>query len=173
MSYLWAKDGQTITNRLLHTQQHTTHNKNQKTLSKWSPQAAGFQRLQFYRQVWLPYVARSITIIATWQCTFFDDTSFSFIYFTIILSAVAQSTCWLKVFIERYFPCFFCAAASKRRALSPAIRRYLIWRCRPSTHLVLAWFCTGGRGCHCHDVFRKVEVGSVVVSVALLILVNT
>jgi hypothetical protein len=30
-----------------------------------------------------------------------------------------------------------------------------------------------GGGCHCHNVFRKVEVGLVVVSVALLILVNT
>jgi hypothetical protein len=29
----------------------------------------------------------------------------------------------------------------------------------------------GGR--HCHDVFRKVEVGSVVVSKALLIIVHT
>ena len=29
-----------------------------------------------------------------------------------------------------------------------------------------------GGGRHCHDVFRKLEVGSVVVSVALLIIVN-
>jgi hypothetical protein len=30
-----------------------------------------------------------------------------------------------------------------------------------------------GGGHHCHDVFRKVEVGLVLVSLALLIIVNT
>jgi hypothetical protein len=34
-------------------------------------------------------------------------------------------------------------------------------------------FGYGGGGRHCHDVFRKLEVGSVLVSVALLIIVNT
>jgi hypothetical protein len=31
----------------------------------------------------------------------------------------------------------------------------------------------GGGGCHCHKVFRKLEVGLVVVSITLLIIVNT
>ncbi len=83
---------------------------------------------------------------------FFEDNNFSFIYFTIFLCAVAHRVCWLKVSFLRYISCFFHAAALKGRALTPAIRRYLIWQCRPSTHLVLFWFQTGGGG-HCHDMF--------------------
>ncbi len=45
--------------------QHTTHNTQHKTPSPSSPQAAGFQRLQFYSWERLPYIAQSITIIAT------------------------------------------------------------------------------------------------------------
>jgi hypothetical protein len=67
--------------------------------------------------------------------------------------------------------CFFCAAESKRRALTPAIWWYLIGDV--TRELVL--FCPdfGQEGRHCHNVFRKLEVGSVVVSIALLIIVNT
>ncbi len=77
---------------------------------------------------------------------FIDNTNFSFIYFTIILCAAAQQARWLKVSFQRYFLCFFCAAAPNQHALTPAIRQYLIWLCCPSTHLVSAWFWTGGGG---------------------------
>jgi hypothetical protein len=41
---------------------------------------------------------------------------------------------------------FFPAVASNQRALTPAIRRYIFRRCRPSPHHVLAWFRTRGGG---------------------------
>ncbi len=61
------------------------------------PQVVGFQRLQFYRWVQLPYIAWLITIIATQWWTFNDDTNFSFIYLTNILCAAAQRAHQLKV----------------------------------------------------------------------------
>ncbi len=87
---------------------------------------------------------------------FIGDTNFSFIYLTIILCAVAQRAHWLKVSFYRYISCFFSAAASKRRALTPAIRQYLIWRCRRRTHLVSAWFRTGGGGAPLSRWFQEV-----------------
>ncbi len=72
------------------TTTHNTQTKKHKTRSPWSPQATGFQRLQFYRWVQPPYVAQSIMIIATRRCTFIDNTNCCFIYLTIILCAAAQ-----------------------------------------------------------------------------------
>ena len=95
---------------------------------------------------------------------FIDDTNFSFIYLTIILCAAAQRAHWLKCEFSKIYLDIFLAPASKQRTLTPSIQWYLIWWCHRRTHLVSAWFWTGG-GRHCHVVFSKVEVCSVVVSI--------
>ncbi len=140
---------------LAHTTTNNTQQKKHKTPSPCSPQAAGFQRLQFYRWVRSSYVARSITIIATRRCTFYWR-HYLFLYLlTIILCAAAQCAHWLKVRFQIYILCFFCAAALKWRGLTPAIWQYLIWQCCWRTHLVLAWFWTGGGGAPRSQCFQE------------------
>lgn len=51
--------------------------------------------------------------------------------------------------------CFCCSDGSMRRALTQAIRRYYFFRDPPSTHLVLAWFWTGGEDAPCAMVTDK------------------
>ncbi len=66
-------------------------------------------------------------------------TNFSFIYFTIILICSGSARLLTKgEFLKIYLVLFCCAAESKRCALTPSIRRYLIWQYSPSSHLVLA-----------------------------------
>ena len=45
---------------------------------------------------------------------------------------------------------FYSSVASNQRALTPAIRRYIIRWCRLRPHHVLAWFRTRVGGRHCH-----------------------
>ncbi len=68
-----------------------------------------------------------------------------FLYLFYYYSMCSGSACSLTKgeFLKIYLV-LFCAAASKRCELTPAIWCYLIWQCCPSTHLVLAWFWTGG-----------------------------
>jgi hypothetical protein len=85
---------------------------------------------------------------------FIDDTTCPFIYLPIILCSGSARSLTKGEFLKIHLM-IFCAAASKQRALTLSIRRYLIWQCRRRTHLVLAWFWTGGGGHHCQDVFSN------------------
>ncbi len=173
MSYLWANGGHPRTNRLSHTQQHTTHKQKTEIPSPWSPQASGFQWLQFYRWVQSPYVAWSITIIATRWCTFFWW-HLLFLYLFYYYSMCSSSACslakgeFLKINLVLSLCC--CIKISHTNPSYPALS-YLAMS--PEYSSCFGLILDRGGGCHCHDVFRKVEVGLVVVIVALLILVNT
>ena len=130
----------------------TTHNHNtlhnfQKTPTPWSPPPTGFQRIQFYRWVQSPCVARSISITATRRCDLhLHETNCFFILLTIILYPADRRTLGQKVCFFSEYLCFFPAVASNQCALTPAIRQYIFHRCRPSPHHVLAWFWTRGVG---------------------------
>ncbi len=122
--------------------QQTQDHKNQKTPTPWSPPPAGFQRLQFYRWVWLPCVAQLISISATWQCNFNDETNIFFILLTIILQASDRHAQDLKVSYFSDYLFFFLAVAPKQCAITPAICWYLFCRYIPSICHDLPWFCT-------------------------------
>ncbi len=170
MFYLWANSRHPRTNRLLHAQQHTTHNKKQNTLSPWSPQAAGFQWLQFYRWVQSPYVARLITIIATWQHTFFWwHLLFLYLFYYYSMCSGSVRSLTKGEFLKIYLVLFLCRCIETMRTnpIYPALPYFSI------SPKYSSCFCLildrGGGGRHCHNVIRKVEVGSVVVSVAFLL----
>ena len=75
---------------------------------------------------------------------FIDESNLSFILLTIILLASDRCAWKQKVSFYAISSCFCCSDGSIRRALTQAIRRYHFFRDPPSTHLVLAWFRTGG-----------------------------
>ena len=75
---------------------------------------------------------------------FIDESNLSFILLTIILLALDRRAWKQKVSFYAILSCFCCSDGSIRRALTQAIRRYHFFRDPPSTHLVLAWFRTGG-----------------------------
>jgi hypothetical protein len=114
------------TNCLLHTQQHTTHNIKHKTLSPWSPQAAGFQRLQFKGECNRRMLRNRSQSLQHGIVTYINKTNCSVILFTIILQAAAWCACGQKLSFICYYSCFFCATASEQHALTSAIRQYFI-----------------------------------------------
>jgi hypothetical protein len=75
-------------------------------------------------------------------------------------------------FLKIYHVLFLCHCIKTTRANpSYSVLPYLALLPRYSSCFSL--ILDRGGGHHCHNVFRKVEVGSVVVSIALLTLVNT
>ncbi len=172
MLYLWANGGHPRTNCLLHTQQHTTYNKNRKHRHHGPPPSH-----------WLP-ASSILQVGAIAVCCaidhdhcnpgmyFFDDTIFSFIYFDIILYAAAQHACWQKVSFKDISYAFLCRCIETMRT-NPSYPVLPYLAMLPEYSSCFGLILDRGGGHHWHDVLRKVYVGWVVGSVALLILVNT
>jgi len=59
-------------------------------------------------------------------------------YFIDYYSMPLTGAHWDKRYVFLVNTCFFLAIASNQRALTPAIRRYIFCRCRPSPHHVSA-----------------------------------
>ncbi len=75
-------------------------------------------------------------------------------------------------FLKIYLVLFLCRCIETTQT-NPS---YLVIPClamSPENSSCFGLISDGGGGRHWHDVFRKVDVGSVVVSVALLTIVNT
>ncbi len=158
MSYLRYEpmaDTHRRTNRLLHTQQHTTHNIKHKTPSPGPPMLQASSGSNFTGECNCRMLQDRSRSSQHDNVTFIDKTKCTVILFTIILQAAAQCACGQKVSFICYYSCFFCATASEQHALTSAIRRYFICRYTPSNSHVSAWFLDEGGGRHCHDVFRR------------------
>jgi hypothetical protein len=145
---------------------NNTQHKKHKTPSPRSPQAAGFQTLQFYRWVQSLYTTRLIMIIAMQQCTIYWWHYFFFYLFNCYSMSSSSARLLSKgEFLKVYHMMFFCHYIEMMCTNNPS---YL----DVAGELILFWLDFGqGGGCHFHDVFSKVEVGSVVVSVALLLII--
>ena len=89
------------------------------------------------------------------RCIYIDKTNLFFILLTIVLFASARRLWGQKVSFYAISSCFCCSDGSMQLALTQAIRRYYFFRDPPSTHLVLAWFWTGGEDAPCAMVTDK------------------
>jgi hypothetical protein len=75
-------------------------------------------------------------------------------------------------FLKIYLVLFLCRCIETMRT-NPSYLALPYLAMSPEYSSCFSLILDGGGGRHCHNVLRKVEVGLVVVSVALLILVNT
>ncbi len=134
------------TNRLLHTQQHTTHNIKHKYHHHGPPKLPASSGSNFTGEC-NPRTSRDWSQSSQHgNVTFIDKTNCSVILFTIILQAAARRVRRQKVSFICYFLCVFCATASEQHTLTSAIRWYFICQYTTSNSHVSAWFWMRGGG---------------------------
>ncbi len=117
------------TNRLLHTQQHTTHNIKHKTPSPWSPKLPASSGSNFTGECNCRTSRNRSQSLQHGNVTFIDKTNCSVILFTIILQAASWHTCGKKVSFICYYSCFFvcnCIRTTRTNLNYPAIFYLLI-----------------------------------------------
>ncbi len=126
------------TNRLLHTQQHTTHNINIEHHHHGPPKLPASSGTNFTGECNRRTLCNRSQSSQHGNVTFINKTNCSVILFTIILQAAVWRTCGQKVSFICCYSCFFCATASEQHALTSAICRYFICRYTTSNSHVSA-----------------------------------
>ncbi len=134
------------TNRLLHTQQHTTHNIKHKHHHHGPPKLPASSGSNFTGECNCRTSCNWSRSSQQGDVIFIDKTNCSVILFTIILQDAAWRAHGQKVSFICYYLCFFCTTASKQHTLTSAIRRYFICRYTTSNSHVSAWFWSMGGG---------------------------
>ena len=154
-------------------QKHTTHTENIKH-SHHGPPSLRLSEAPTYRWVQSLYVTRSITIIATRRCTVYWW-HYLFFYLLNCYSMFSSSARSLTKgeFLKVYLVMFLCRCI-ETTCTNPSYPAIPYLAMSPENSSCFGLILDRRGRCHCHNVFSKVEVGSVVVSIALLhnIIVN-
>ncbi len=134
--------------------------KNNKTSSPWSPQSAGSQRLQFYRWVWSPYLAQSITIITIRRLNFYrwNKKNLSFIYhYSMCIGSARPET---KGEFLKWWLVLFSSPLRRNDAYWPQLLADILFVVTPRVLVVFRHdFGRGGRGAFVAIVSYDKEVG--------------